>query len=80
MSEPITLGAKTALQSGKRRPKTALEVRWEEQKHSRKFVAPLLHLECRSASGIVGYAVRMREIPETGLRLSPSLMGLFFAV
>jgi hypothetical protein len=37
-------------------------------KGARMFVAPLLHLKPRSARGIVEYAVRMMEIPETGLR------------
>jgi hypothetical protein len=32
------------------------------------FVAPLLHPKPRSARGILGYAVGMMGIPETGLR------------
>ena len=40
------------------------------------FVAPLLHPRPRSARGIVGYAVRMREIPENGIEISPSVAVL----
>jgi hypothetical protein len=42
------------------------------------FVAPLLHPRPRLARGIVGYAVGMMEIPETGLR--PSKCGPFSRV
>jgi len=45
-----------------------LPIQKENLRRNEAFVAPLLYAGSRSRSGVVGYAVRMRRTPETGLR------------
>jgi hypothetical protein len=64
-----TLTLKSALKSPKVLIWVPIDGCMRATKVTENFVAPLLHPKPRSVSGILRYAVRMKEIPETGLRL-----------